>query len=224
MAEFAQHRLLVRRARVDHLAGSLQGAVDRGGGCVELFGDLGCREPENVAQDQCGALDGGQVLQRSDERQLDALAGEVLRLGRGVGVGLEPADLGRGRAGREVDGQLPPTSPFEGGEAAVGGDLVQPGADETALVEAGDTAPRADQALLYRVFGVLQRAEHPVTVRLQLAAVRRDQLLERSRSPRIGRRRATRRARSSAHHGAAAMNSRAGPGFHPRNRAIRRKR
>jgi len=45
------------------------------------LGHLGCGEPENVAQDQCGALDGGQVMQRGDERQLDALAGEDLRFG-----------------------------------------------------------------------------------------------------------------------------------------------
>jgi hypothetical protein len=53
------------------------------------------------------------VLQRSDECELDALASEVLRFGWGVGVGLEPADLGRGHAGWEVDGQLAPTSPVK---------------------------------------------------------------------------------------------------------------
>src|SRR5262249_2538440 len=57
-------------------------------------------------------------------------------------------------------------------------DLVEPGADETALVEAADAAPRARERLLHRVLGVVEGAEHPVAVREQLAAVRRHQLLE----------------------------------------------
>src|SRR5204863_9831466 len=74
--------------------------------------------------------------------------------------------------------QLAPAALADRGEAPVGRDLVEPRPDETALVEAADAAPRAHERLLHRVLGVVQRAEHPVAVRLQLATVRRDQLLE----------------------------------------------
>ena len=58
---------------------------------------LGGGEAEDLAQDQHRALGGGQVLERGDERQLDALALLVAELG--VGVGLEPHRLLERRAG-----------------------------------------------------------------------------------------------------------------------------
>src|SRR5258705_3036838 len=119
-----------------------------------------------------------QVLQRRDVREFDGLAGKVVRLGRDVGAGLEPADFGRRGASRDADGQLTPAALLDGGEAPVSRDLVEPCADETALVEAADAAPRARERVLHRILGVVQGAEHPVAVGLQLAAVRRYQLLE----------------------------------------------
>jgi hypothetical protein len=83
-----------------------------------------------------------------------------------------------GRVGDHPNKTCAP-DPLERGEAAVGRSLVQARADEAALVETADTASRANEALLDRVLGVVQRAEHPVAMCLQLAAVRRHQLLER---------------------------------------------
>ena len=53
------------------------------------------REVEHLAQDQHRALVGRQVLQRGDERQLDALAQLVARLGAGEPV-VEPGSSGYG--------------------------------------------------------------------------------------------------------------------------------
>ena len=61
-----------------------------GGGRAELLGYLGRGETEHFAQDQRRPLKRGQVLQRRDERELDALARKVLGLGGEAGVGLEP--------------------------------------------------------------------------------------------------------------------------------------
>jgi hypothetical protein len=144
----------------------LQRAVDRGGRRVKLLGHLGRGEAEHLAQDQRRPLQRGQVLQRRDERELDALAGQVVRLGRDVGVGLEPADFGRRGARRDADGQLTPMALLDGGQAPVSRDLVEPRADETALVEAAGAAPRARERVLHRVLGVVQGAEHPVAVGL----------------------------------------------------------
>ena len=64
-------------------------------------------KPEHLAQDQGGALVGRQVLERRHERELDALAQLVARLGPGqavleaqplVRIGLHPDRLGRGQA------------------------------------------------------------------------------------------------------------------------------
>jgi hypothetical protein len=97
--QVAQHRLLGRRGRGDRLACPLQRAVDRGGRRIKLLGHLGRGEAGHIAQDQRRPLQRGQVLQRRGERELDALAGQVVRLGRDAGVGLEPADFGRGVPG-----------------------------------------------------------------------------------------------------------------------------
>ena len=76
VAELAQRRLLALLGKlvVDRLAGALQRAVHRCGRGLQRLRDLARREAEHLAQDQRGALVGRQVLQRGDERQLDALA------------------------------------------------------------------------------------------------------------------------------------------------------
>ena len=83
VAQRAQGRLLALLGQqvVDRPVGALQGAGDRGRRGVERLGDLGGREAEHVAQDQHRALARGQVLERGDERELDALALLVARLG-----------------------------------------------------------------------------------------------------------------------------------------------
>ena len=48
----------------------------------------------------------------------------------------------------------------------------------SSALEAGDAAPGAQHGLLHGVLGVVQRAEHPVGVRLELTAVGLDQAPE----------------------------------------------
>ena len=96
-----------RRARAGQgRPGALQGAVDRRDADVQQVSHLGGVPGQHVAQDEGGALPGGQPLQRGDERQRDALApfGDCGRVGavvgelvqQAVGVGLQVADLARG--------------------------------------------------------------------------------------------------------------------------------
>jgi hypothetical protein len=65
-------------------------------------------------------------------------------------------------------------------EAAVGGDGVQPGPQRGAALELLEPAPGGQQRLLQQVLGVLERAEDPVAVQLQLAAVGAGQLGKRA--------------------------------------------
>jgi hypothetical protein len=51
------------------------------------------------------------------------------------------------------------------------GDLVQPRAEPLVALERGAAAPRAQQRLLDEVLGLLEGAEHPVAVDVQLAAM-----------------------------------------------------
>ena len=135
---------LLGEAAVGHLGvGALQRGVDRGDGGLERLGDLGGRPAQHVAQDEHRALAGRQVLEGGDEGEPDRVA-----LGDhdgGVGHRLEPGDLvvllervaGHlvGRA--EPGGQRPSGPALEVGEADVGGDPVEPGADRGAALEAG---------------------------------------------------------------------------------------
>jgi hypothetical protein len=54
--------------------GALEGAVNRGRGCLEHVGDLAGREAKHIAKDQDGPLPGRQMLERRDEGELDAPA------------------------------------------------------------------------------------------------------------------------------------------------------
>ncbi len=101
--DFAQRHPAAAALRVDvtdreRRARALKRAVDGGGGRAELLGDLAGREAEDIAQDQHGALRGDEVLQRGDERQLDALAFLVAGLRR-QWVGLQPQRLAERLAG-----------------------------------------------------------------------------------------------------------------------------
>ena len=49
---------------------------------------------------------------------------------------------------------------------------------EAAVAQPRRAAPRAQQRLLQRVVGVVDRAEHPVAVRVQLGPVRLDEVRE----------------------------------------------
>ena len=95
--------LLVGQQPAEGLAGPLQRAVDRRDRGLQQVGDLAGREPEHLAQQQDGALQRRQVLQRGDERELHALPRQDAGL-RASGppssptcrrVRLEPRRLGR---------------------------------------------------------------------------------------------------------------------------------
>ena len=134
---------------VDRPAGALQRAGDGGRGGVEHLGDLGGGEAEHVAQDQHGALARGQVLERRDEGELDALALLVARLRRRrgrprcrhlVGQRLEPDRLRQRLAepavcvgGRTVADREDPLRPaLDQPQAAVRRDPVEPAAQRAA--------------------------------------------------------------------------------------------
>src|SRR6266516_2330986 len=86
----------------------------------------------------------------------------------------------------------PRTPSRDRGEADVRGDCVQPGAELRARLVAVGAFPGAQHRLLERVVGVVERAEHPVAVEVERAAVWFDQ--ERERLLVHRRRDATRRA------------------------------
>ena len=181
---------------VDRLASALEGAVHGGDRGVERLGHLARGEAEHLAQDQSRALVGGQVLERRHERQLDALAQLVARLGAGravleaealVRIGIHPDRLGRRQSesvvrvgGRAVVEREHPLlgPPRDQVEAAVGGDRVEPRAERAAALEPGQPAPGAQRGVLEGVLGVLDRAEHPVAVRVELRAIRLEQAAE----------------------------------------------
>ena len=174
--------------------GALQGAVDRGGRRLERLGDLAGLPAQHVTQDQHCALPRGQVLEGGDEGEPDAVARGDHGGGVGAGVGvdhavgdrLQPRDLagldqlvaglpaGRAEAGRE----RPALLALEVGEADVGGDPVQPGADRRPALERVVGLPCAQVGLLDHVLGLVDRAGHPVAVRDELASVALGHLVE----------------------------------------------
>jgi hypothetical protein len=130
------------------------------------------------------------MLQSRDESQLHRLALLISSLGCRVAFPdaqplvrirlhprrFAPRTLGRihirarGRAGLERVHPLGP--PAEQVEAGIGGDLVEPRAKQPSTREPRQAAPSAEQSLLQRVVGVIDRSEHPVAVRAKLGAVR----------------------------------------------------
>ena len=115
LGELGDDRLLGRRARrrgrlsrgrgrqaaLQGRAGAVERAGHRPDAGVEDSGHLAGAEPEDVVQDEDGALAGRQELQRGDERQRDGLGGRKPRPGPGRAVG-EPLEEDV-RAGLEPD-------------------------------------------------------------------------------------------------------------------------
>ena len=126
------------------------------------------------------------MLQRRDERQLDALpqliGGLRIRIRLDVELAFDRrgqlADLAHRRVVVERDQAFRPL--LDQLEAGVRGDPVQPGTHRTASLEPRQPPPGADERLLQGVLGVVHRAKHAVAVRVQLAAVRRDEPVERA--------------------------------------------
>jgi hypothetical protein len=164
--------------------GALQQAVHRDRRRAEQIGDLRGPPVQHVAQDQHGALPGGQVLQRGDQGQPHALPrrddlGWIGGPGahQRVGNGLQPRNL-RPRRGQRSFGvlargadagrQRPPAAGLQRAQAGVGRDPVQPGPQRRPPLEFAVGPPGADHGLLHLVFGIVDRAQHAVTVRQQL--------------------------------------------------------
>ena len=64
-------------------------------------------------------------------------------------------------------------------EADVGRDPVEPGTEHRAAIEAVATAPGAQECLLHRVLGLVERGEHPIAMDVQLATVALGEVRER---------------------------------------------
>src|SRR5215207_1576499 len=105
VAERAQSGLLalLRKPPIDGPPGTVERAVDRGDGGVQLLGDLARREADHVAEDQNRALSRREMLQCSDEGELQGLSLFIAGLGRRVarlqpdllvGIGLVPDRFG----------------------------------------------------------------------------------------------------------------------------------
>jgi hypothetical protein len=152
---------------------ALQRGVHRRDRRLEDLGGLAGRAVQDVAQDEHGARQRREVLDRGEERQLDRLPGDDGVLGavlagrqlgeQRVGIGLQPQDLAVG--GRH------PRALVERVEAGVRRDLVEPGTQRRAALELLAPAPGAQERLLHEVLGLLQGARHPVAVDVQLAGV-----------------------------------------------------
>src|SRR5437763_1863079 len=69
-------------------------------------------------------------------------------------------------------------------QAHVGGDAIEPGAERGARLEALELSPGPEERLLERVVGIVERAEHPVAMDVELALERPRQLPERAFIPR----------------------------------------
>jgi hypothetical protein len=122
-----------------------------------------------------------------------------------IGIGLEPRDLGQrdarvtGRVGRRDDVERHDAlrALADDVQRCVGGDSVEPRPYRLVALEPAESAPGAQHGVLERVVGVVQRAEHPVAVRVQLAAMRVDKGAER---PLIALARSLEHIESLAHH------------------------
>ena len=155
---------------------ALQRAVDRRLGRLEQLGGVPRAPAEHVAQDQHGARARRQVLDRDHERELDRLARDDL------GVGLV---VGRDRSSSSSGIRLQPRHLAVVGRRARALARARPGrrwSRSGTARRAATPAPRRSRAdrqarrnvSCVRSSDSSKRAEHPVAVDLQLAAVALD--------------------------------------------------
>jgi hypothetical protein len=174
--------------------GALEGAVDGRHRGLQQLGGLGGAPAQHLPQDEHGSLPRRELLQGHHEGQRHRLAllGDRSRVGAVVGqvvqepvrVGLQPRHLGTLRSGRDAATPAGLEHPQAGG----GGDPVQPGAQRSASLEGVQVPPGPQQGLLGGVLGVVEGAQHPVAVHVQLTDMRRHQqpeprLVARQRRP-----------------------------------------
>ncbi len=189
LVRFAE--LLLRRCEPGELRTSaLKRAVHRSCRRLQQLSHLDSRPGQYVPQYQYCALPRRQVLQGSHHRQSKALpssdhCGRV-RVQQQVRERLQPADLElpagdvvricAGRSQRSRD--HPAAAVLQGVQADPGSDPVEPGLHRRPSLEVREASPSPQVGLLHRVLGIVQRPEHPVAVRHQLAPVLRELLLQ----------------------------------------------
>ena len=162
-----------REVLLHRCARPLESTVGGGDARLEEGSCLDCRPAEHVADDQRGALPRRQDLQCGEECELDRLALDDDRVGlvvarcdlvqQSVRVRLQPRHLGKGVKGRHLPGPAPDRV-----HADVGRDAVEPSAERLSR-EPLAAAPCPEERLLDRVLRLVERAEHPVAVDVQLA-------------------------------------------------------
>ena len=150
---------------------ALQRGVDRRLGGLEQLGRVPRAPAEHVAQDQHGARARGARCWRAT-RNASSIVSRATTSASGSSVGgdqevvrdrLQPGHLAVvGRRARALGERV---------QAGVGRDPVQPGAQRRPPGVGLAEAPGAQERLLREVLGLVERAEHPVAVDLQLAAV-----------------------------------------------------
>ena len=163
------------RLVLDRRPRPLQRAVDRGDGRVEQVGGLGAGPAEHVAQDQHRALAAGQPLDRGEERELHALARRVARGGvgdrvprrrrRASGIRL---DDGSARRGRRSSSSRQALVAIRYSQVWTEARRSKRSSDRQARSSVSWTTSSASWT----------RAEHPVAVDLERAAVRLDERAE----------------------------------------------
>ena len=140
---------------------------------------------EHVAQDQHRALAAGQPLDRGQERELHALAQRVAR----GGIGDRRDGVLQALVRIRLDDRLgAPRPALELVEAGVGRDPVQPGLRPRSAARSGRASATRAGASPARRPRRRGRAEHPVAVHLERAAVRLDERAEGALVARLGRR------------------------------------
>ena len=184
----AEERLLLLVERPERFAGavcaesrsgSFESTVYCNYGGAEQIRRLRRLPVEDIAEDEDGALPGGNALQRGDESEPDRLSAcgkrrWVARLGQHAAV-RDRLDPRRGRQrlanwriggcrGSEVGRNGAPLTALEHVQADVGRDPVQPGTKRCAALEALAAAPRVQECFLDGVFRLGRGPEHPVAI------------------------------------------------------------
>ncbi len=178
-AALAALELAVRLPEGAAPAGELP--LDDGGRDLEPCRDLGDRAALELALDEHGVLELGQVVEREAQRRdgLTAVGGAGQRV-----VVRQPVGVGRAEALGRVEADLAATrgaAPLVDARAAR--DLAQPRADVLGLLLGGgpdDRPHRADEDVLHDVLRAPVVAQHPRGVRQDVGAMALEEDLERA--------------------------------------------
>jgi hypothetical protein len=167
----------LRQPLLDRAAGAEQRPVDRRDRGLERVRRLLGGELEYVPEDEHSPLAGGKVLQRGDEGELERLSPFVASLGRSVTV-RAAGGLLRVRLDRQRPVERALAAVGDRVEANVGRDPIQPTPRRASAAEVGLRSPGPQEGVLERILCIVQRAEHPVAVRVKRGAMRLDEAAE----------------------------------------------